>query len=152
AEDRPLDRVNCRSSAGRRVRSDARAPRLRARRARKPRGDLHAVEVRGHPPEGTQVRRARRDGEGVPPRLSDEPDGWASAGGETSYRTEHTSNQTTEGGKYMVAEMSVERLKGRVTGEVVEPGDEAYDEARKVLNAMIERRPRVIVRAAGKTD
>ena len=52
----------------------------------------------------------------------------------------------------MVAEMTVEKLKGRVTGEVVDPGDEAYDEARKVLNAMIERRPRVIVRAAGTTD
>ena len=52
----------------------------------------------------------------------------------------------------MVAEMTVEKLKGRVTGEVVEPGDGAYDEARKVLNAMIDRSPRVIVRAAGTAD
>jgi FAD/FMN-containing dehydrogenase len=52
----------------------------------------------------------------------------------------------------MVAEMTVEKLKGRMAGDVIEPGDEAYDEARKVLNAMIDRRPRVIVRAASTTD
>jgi UDP-N-acetylenolpyruvoylglucosamine reductase len=52
----------------------------------------------------------------------------------------------------MVAEMTVEKLKGRVTGTVVEPGDEAYDDARKVLNGMIDRRPRVIVRAASAAD
>jgi FAD/FMN-containing dehydrogenase len=52
----------------------------------------------------------------------------------------------------MVAEMTVEKLKGRVTGQVIEPGDDAYDEVRKVLNGMIDKRPRVIVRAAGTAD
>ena len=52
----------------------------------------------------------------------------------------------------MVAEVTVEKLKARVTGEIVEPGDEGYDEARKVNNAMIDRRPRVIVRAGSTAD
>ena len=49
----------------------------------------------------------------------------------------------------MVAEVTVEKLKSRVSGAVIAAGDEGYDEARKVLNGMIDRRPRVIVQAAG---
>jgi len=49
----------------------------------------------------------------------------------------------------MVAEVTVEKLKSRVSGGVIAAGDEGYDEARKVLNGMIDRRPRVIVQAAG---
>jgi FAD/FMN-containing dehydrogenase len=52
----------------------------------------------------------------------------------------------------MVVELTVEKLKSGVTGEVIEPGDGAYEEARKVLNGMIDKRPRVIVRAASTAD
>ena len=37
-------------------------------------------------------------------------------------------------------------------GEIVQPGDPGYDQARKVYNAMHDRRPALIVRAAGVAD
>ena len=46
----------------------------------------------------------------------------------------------------------VDQLRDEVRGEVVTPDDTAYEEARKVHNAMIDRRPRVIIRCAGVDD
>ncbi|MCI4369073.1 MAG: FAD-binding oxidoreductase [Thermoplasmata archaeon] len=43
-------------------------------------------------------------------------------------------------------------LQGKVRGEVILPGQERYDEARKVYNAMIDKRPAAIVRASGVAD
>ena len=39
-----------------------------------------------------------------------------------------------------------------LTGEVFTPGDDGYDEARKVYNAMIDRRPSVVVRCTSTED
>lgn len=47
---------------------------------------------------------------------------------------------------------NVGQLREQVRGEVVTAEDSAYEEARRVYNAMIDRRPRVIVRCAGPDD
>ncbi|WP_274564753.1 FAD-binding oxidoreductase [Streptomyces spiramyceticus] len=46
----------------------------------------------------------------------------------------------------------LERLQGAVRGEIIQPGDPDYDEARKVYNAMHDKRPAIIVRAADVGD
>ncbi len=43
-------------------------------------------------------------------------------------------------------------LRDRFRGEVIEPGDEGYDTARRVYNAMIDRRPVAVVRCANAAD
>jgi FAD/FMN-containing dehydrogenase len=52
----------------------------------------------------------------------------------------------------MMATATVDRLRERVRGETITPEDPAYEDARRVYNAMIDRRPRVIVRCAGTDD
>ncbi|MFJ4364056.1 FAD-binding oxidoreductase [Streptomyces chartreusis] len=49
-------------------------------------------------------------------------------------------------------ERLLDRLRGAVRGTVVEPGDPVYDEARKVYNAMHDRRPAIVVRAVDTGD
>jgi FAD/FMN-containing dehydrogenase len=47
---------------------------------------------------------------------------------------------------------TVEGLRQRVRGEVIAPSDEGYEDARRVFNAMIDRRPAFVVRCAGTAD
>jgi UDP-N-acetylenolpyruvoylglucosamine reductase len=47
---------------------------------------------------------------------------------------------------------AVDRLAPQIRGAVIQPGDPAYDPARAVYNAMIDRRPALIVRAADAAD
>lgn len=48
--------------------------------------------------------------------------------------------------------MSLEKLRARFRGQIVQAGDQGYDDARKVYNGMIDRRPRVIARCADASD
>jgi len=47
---------------------------------------------------------------------------------------------------------SLADLRGACRGPVVTPDDPGYESARKVYNGMIDRRPRVVVRASGTAD
>ncbi len=48
--------------------------------------------------------------------------------------------------------MTLESLKESVRGAVITPDDPQYDDARRVYNAMIDRRPRVVVRPVNDGD
>jgi len=49
-------------------------------------------------------------------------------------------------------ESTISVIRGRFAGDLLEPGDDGFDEARTVFNAMIDRRPRVIARCKGAAD
>ena len=48
--------------------------------------------------------------------------------------------------------LNIDELRNQVSGDVIGPDDGAYDEARKVYNAMIDRRPAVVVRPKSAAD
>ncbi len=52
----------------------------------------------------------------------------------------------------MLSQAAVEQFKSKLRGELIEPNDEKYEAARKVYNAMIDRRPRMIARCADVAD
>ncbi len=52
----------------------------------------------------------------------------------------------------MVNQHAIDELKKQVRGRVLGPSDTAYNEARSIYNAMIDRRPSVIVYCAGNQD
>ena len=45
-----------------------------------------------------------------------------------------------------------QRLRGRFRGALLRPGEEGYDEARRVWNGAVDRRPALIARCAGADD
>jgi FAD/FMN-containing dehydrogenase len=47
---------------------------------------------------------------------------------------------------------AVQALRGTLRGEACFPGDPGYDAARTIWNAMIDRRPAAVIRAAGAAD
>ena len=49
-------------------------------------------------------------------------------------------------------ESTIPVIRDRFDGDLLEPGDDGYDEARTVFNAMIDRHPRLIVRCTGAAD
>ena len=52
----------------------------------------------------------------------------------------------------LVDDTAVEALRAALRGPVIAPGDAEYDQARKIWNGMIDRRPAMIARVAGAAD
>ncbi len=59
---------------------------------------------------------------------------------------------TAEGSATIIEEAAVEDLAAGLRGPLLRPDDGNYDEARKVWNGMIDRRPALIARCAGVAD
>jgi FAD binding domain/Berberine and berberine like len=47
---------------------------------------------------------------------------------------------------------TIEKFKKSLRGDLIQPSDERYDEARKLWNGMFDRRPALIARCAGTAD
>jgi FAD/FMN-containing dehydrogenase len=52
----------------------------------------------------------------------------------------------------MISKIDVGTLRRKVDGRVMLPGDEGYDSARALWNAMVDRRPAVVVRCVSSAD
>lgn len=52
----------------------------------------------------------------------------------------------------MPDQTTLAEFKLSLAGELIQPGEKVYDEARKVYNGMIDRRPSLIVRCADVAD
>jgi FAD/FMN-containing dehydrogenase len=52
----------------------------------------------------------------------------------------------------MLAQQVVDEFRAQLRGELIVPGDPAYDEARKVYNGMIDKRPALIARCVDVAD
>jgi FAD/FMN-containing dehydrogenase len=52
----------------------------------------------------------------------------------------------------MVSEIAIKEFRGSLQGGVIKPGDSNYDESRKIWNAMIDRKPALIVQVADADD
>ncbi len=52
----------------------------------------------------------------------------------------------------MTVATNVEQLSGSLRGQLIQPSDPEYEDARRVYNGMIDRRPRLIARCADAAD
>jgi FAD/FMN-containing dehydrogenase len=57
-----------------------------------------------------------------------------------------------ESGKTTISASAIEALATQLRGSLLTANDASYDEARKIWNAMIDRRPSLIARCAGAAD
>lgn len=53
---------------------------------------------------------------------------------------------------HSIAGPSIQEIEGHIAGEIIRPGDEAYDVARRVWNGMIDRYPALIIRCTNEDD
>src|SRR5262245_3109755 len=63
-----------------------------------------------------------------------------------------THDDQSPGAAARIDDTAVDGFKAGLLGRTIRPGDDAYDEARKVWNGMFDRRPALIARCAGTAD
>src|SRR5262245_12980212 len=74
-------------------------------------------------------------------------------GNTTAYRFDHSSRQVGRmEGNPMPDNQALAALKQGFRSDLVSPADASYDEARKLYNGMIDKRPRLIARCADVAD
>ncbi len=59
---------------------------------------------------------------------------------------------TMAGAETIIKGVAVDAFKVSLRGDLLRPGDDAYDTSRKIWNRMIDKRPSLIVRCAGAGD
>ena len=64
----------------------------------------------------------------------------------------NVSVKAADGRSVLLSDDVITALRGRLRGQLCLPGEPGYDTARTIWNAMIDRRPALIVRAAGAAD
>ena len=60
--------------------------------------------------------------------------------------------RTAEGKEILLDQKALDDLKARLRGDLLRPGEAAYDDARSIWNAMIDRRPALVIRCRGAGD
>lgn len=60
--------------------------------------------------------------------------------------------KTLDGKVIAITDETIDGLRSQLTGDVLQPSDPGYDEARKIWNGMIDRKPALIVRCKGTAD
>jgi len=60
--------------------------------------------------------------------------------------------RTIEGATTTLSSATIDALRGRLRGALCLPGEPGYEQARTIWNAMIDRRPALVVRAVGAGD
>src|SRR5262245_55484099 len=59
---------------------------------------------------------------------------------------------TLEAGNTEIRDTDLQELQSAFRGQLIEPRDPAFDEARRVRNGMIDRRPALIAQCSGAAD
>jgi FAD/FMN-containing dehydrogenase len=81
---------------------------------------------------------------GIPGRWNEQIAGMARVNNPTRERTMTTKDP--------IEETTIETFRDQIHGEVLQPGNEGYDAARTIWNAMIDREPAVIAQCSGTAD
>ena len=60
--------------------------------------------------------------------------------------------RTLDGSYASLGQAELRRIQARLDGELLLPGSDAYEDARRIWNGMIDKRPGLVVRCRGAAD